>query len=385
MAALDDLGLDERTGHINKGLVCKAHVPMPEHSHFARALSKKHTAISSSKSNENLKPSIPGLHRSLMGERSAKDGVPVVSATNSGTVDGPGGHDSVEKGLGSPRSLDQGSHAEILKSLRAEKKNSKDDEGVERGKSNQSHDHAQFEMGVNAHKDNHEPQYRQYSGEVRSIPLMGSTTLPKFRGGRSTVSGVTNSVAASHTEAEKALDPTKDDASYRNLPVRHGDYGHHEGYTAKDEDDDVTTKERDREVEGEENEDDKQGRIFTMKKNNHTTAATTKLFGTGKNYGDYDIDASLETTEDVAERVHRNHLNVNLEDAKQVEAVEIKAPHGDAEDHKLVDLAFSSKLMQQHQKQGGDTSDGEGQVVDDDEWNAAPSDDFSRREAVAGI
>ncbi|KAG0259765.1 hypothetical protein BG011_002376 [Mortierella polycephala] len=364
MAALDDSVLDESTRRPLKVLVCKEHVPKPKHTHYAHALSKKHTAISTSKSNDVLKPSIPGLHRSLMGERGFKGGVPMVSATSGGAVGGSSGHGSVEKGLGSPRSLDQGSHAEILKGLQAEKgKQNKEDRDVERGEPDRSH----------AHKDNREPQHKQHSDEVQSIPLSGLT-----------VTGATDSVTASHTEAEKALDLTKDDDSYRTLPVRHGDYGHHEGHTAKDEDDDMTTKKRNQEAEDEENEDSKQERDFT-KNNIHTTTATTKSFGTGRNYDDYDIDASLETTEDVAERVHRDHLNVNLEDLKQVEAAEIKAPHGDAEEHKLVDMAFSSKMMQQRQKQGGDTPDGEDQAVDDSEWDAAPMDTFSRRAPVAGM
>ncbi|ORZ27209.1 hypothetical protein BCR41DRAFT_300025, partial [Lobosporangium transversale] len=60
MAALDDSEIDPLTKRPLKVLVCKDHVPMPKHSFSRDSLSLKHTLSAP-------KPSMAGIHRSLMG------------------------------------------------------------------------------------------------------------------------------------------------------------------------------------------------------------------------------------------------------------------------------------------------------------------------------
>ncbi|KAF9913149.1 hypothetical protein EC991_003608 [Linnemannia zychae] len=330
MAALDDSVIDELTRRPLKVLVCKEHVPMPKASISSDSLSLKHSTTAP-------KPAMAGLHRSFMGGRgkdtSLEDGDDYRTPTT-------------PKISHSPRSLDQGSHANILKGVAKEHKDTPLSVSTAAHlASSKSHD--SLHSGSSS-ANPHTPKSAE--SEVRS---MSTTTLPKFRNGRFTVdpSSTTDSIAASHVAAEDAQDPTKDDDSYRTIPVRHRDYGHTEG-TA------------------EEPEDNKQERIFTTKEshNNHSHESSS-----------HDIDVSLETAEDVTERSEREHHHINTKDVHAVEEAEVKAPHGAKEEHKLVGMAFHSKLMDQS------SSKDDNPEVDDDEWDTTPADDYSRRETVAGM
>ncbi|KAG0057969.1 hypothetical protein BGZ89_001693 [Linnemannia elongata] len=372
MAALDESVIDEMTRRPLKVLVCKEHVPMPKASLSSDSLSLKH-------STSVPKPAMAGLHRSFMGDRSksghAEDGEHTPIKTHS------------------PRSLDQGSHANFQKGeLTKEQKDAPLSVSTAATSlaSSKSHD-------ANAHTP------KSTESEVRS---MSTTTLPKFHNGRFTVapsSATADSMAISHTAAEDAQDPTKDDDSFRTIPVRHRDYGHTEGDLKE--------------------EDNKQDRVFTMKtshnnNNNNNNNGSYDIHNDNLydphaelrdvdvsletvediskrvdhdhlhiNHNDNlydphaelrDVDVSLETVEDISKRVDHDHLHINLKDEHAVEEAEVKAPHGEKEEHKLIDMAFHSKLMDQHSKKD-DTE------VDDDEWDTTPADDYSRRETVAGM
>ncbi|KAF9916899.1 hypothetical protein BX616_002474 [Lobosporangium transversale] len=106
MAALDDSEIDPLTKRPLKVLVCKDHVPMPKHSFSRDSLSLKHTLSAP-------KPSMAGIHRSLMGNRGLEQSMN--EKRNEESRSGGRQPDS-------PRSLDQGSHAEIMKNIEAEKK-----------------------------------------------------------------------------------------------------------------------------------------------------------------------------------------------------------------------------------------------------------------------
>ncbi|KAK5815827.1 hypothetical protein F5H01DRAFT_413299 [Linnemannia elongata] len=340
MAALDESVIDEMTRRPLKVLVCKEHVPMPKASLSSDSLSLKH-------STSVPKPAMAGLHRSFMGDRSksghAEDGEHTPIKTHS------------------PRSLDQGSHANFLKGeLTKEQKDAplSVSTAATSFASSKSHD-ALHSGGSSANV--HTPKSTE--SEVRS---MSTTTLPKFHNGRFTVapssSATADSMAISHTAAEDAQDPTKDDDSFRTIPVRHRDYDHTEGDLKE--------------------EDNKQDRVFTMKtshNNNNNNSYDTHSDNLYDPHAELrDVDVSLETVEDISKRVDHDHLHINLKDEHAVEEAEVKAPHGEKEEHKLIDMAFHSKLMDQHSKKD-DTE------VDDDEWDTTPADDYSRRETVAGM
>jgi len=179
-----------------------------------------------------------------------------------------------------------------------------------------------------------------------------------------------DSITASHTAAEDAQNPTTDDDSYRTIPVRHRDYGHTEGDDGAGAATAASTK-------GDSEEDNKQERIFTMKEGNNRLGE--------RHAGSHDVDVSLETAEDLSERSKREHLNINLKDEHAVEEAEIKAPHSAKEEHKLVDMAFHSKLMGQSKDQERPHANKGDAEVDDDEWDTTPADDYNRRETVAGM
>jgi hypothetical protein len=318
-----------------------------------------------------------GLHRSFMGDRT-KDS------------HAEGGEHTPTK-TQSPRSLDQGSHAHILKGMTKEHKDaplSVLTAATSLSSSSKSHD-ALHSDGSSAHK--HSPNSAE--SEVRSTL---TTTLPKFHKGRFTVAPSTSdSIAVSHTAAEDAQDPTKDDDSYRTIPVRHRDYGHTEGAAA------------------DEKEDNKQERVFAMKGSHNTDNShdshLDNLLDPHAELRDIDVsletvadvsersershlhinpkdehalDVSLETVADVSERSERNHLHINPKDEHALEEAEVKAPHGEKEEHKLVDMAFRSKLMDKSTKVEHSKKD-DAEV--DDEWDSAPADDYSRRDTVAGM
>ncbi|KAG0281589.1 hypothetical protein BGZ95_001941 [Linnemannia exigua] len=341
MAALDDSVIDEMTRRPLKVLVCKEHVPMPKASISSDSLGLKHSTTAP-------KPAMAGLHRSFMGDR-GKDG-----------SNEENDHASTPKTTHSPRSLDQGSHAHILKGLTKENKESPLSISTATTlASTQSHSPLHSSSSSNAHTP------KSAKAEVRS---MSTTTLPKFRHGRFTLdpssTSASESIAVAHTAAEDAQDPSKDDDSYRTIPVRHRDYGHTEDATSVHEE-----------------EDNKQERVFTLKgSNNHHHRHESSSHD--------DIDVSLETAEDLSERAERDHLHINSKDVHAVEEAEVKAPHGDKEEHKLVGMAFHSKLMDHHKVSKNDhqhSSKDESPEVDDDEWDTTPADDYNRRETVAGM
>ncbi|KAF8949061.1 hypothetical protein BGZ47_011289 [Haplosporangium gracile] len=342
MAALDESMIDELTHRPQKVLVCKEHVPMPKPSISSDSLSLKHSA-------SVPKPAMAGLHRAFMGGRSkdghAEDSEPAPTKTYS------------------PRSLNQGSPAHSLKGgLAKEHKDAPLSVSTAATSLTSSKPHDVLHSGGSS-ANTHTP--KSADSEVRS---MSTTTLPKFYNGRFTVapsSDTSDSIAVSHTAAGDAQDSTKDDDSFRTIPVHHRDYGHTEGVLE---------------------EDNKQERAFTMKgshsrhhNSNHDTSALHDPHAELR-----DVDVSLETVEDVSERAERNHLHVNLKDEHAVEDAEIKAPHGEKEKHKLVDMAFHSKLMEQHTSKD-EPSKKDDSEVDDDEWDTTPADDYSRRETVAGM
>jgi hypothetical protein len=123
----------------------------------------------------------------VVGERVAdiKDGEPVVGYH----------YDKPE----SPRSLNQGSYAEIMKSLRASQYHDK-------GKDDGKEDNCSTPTSTSN---------RAHSG----------STLPKYRQGRFTVSAMASDAeAVSQLEAEESQGTTRDDNSFRTLPVRRSDY-----------------------------------------------------------------------------------------------------------------------------------------------------------------
>ncbi|KAG9070789.1 hypothetical protein KI688_008329 [Linnemannia hyalina] len=338
MAALDESVIDELTRRPLKVLVCKEHVPMPKATISSDSLSLKHSTSAP-------KPAMAGLHRSLMGDRS-KDG------------QAEEGEHTPTKAY-SPRSLDQGSHANFLKGgLTKEQKDAPLSVSTAATSLTSSKSHDALHSGgssANAHTP------KSAESEVRS---MLTTTLPKFRGGRFTVapsSATADSMAVSHTAAENAQDPTKDDDSFRTIPIRHRDYGHTEGDL--------------------EEEDNKQERTFTMKTSHNNKHSSHDIYNEDlldPHAELRDVDVSLETVEDVSKHIDHDHIHINLKDAHAVDEAEVKAPHDEKEDDKLVSMAFQSKLMDQHSKK----DDAE---VDDDEWDATPADDYSRRDTVAGM
>lgn len=189
MAALDDKVLDPVTRRPRKVLVCKDHVPMPKSALTHDSLSMKHSANAP-------KPSIPGLHRSMMGERGLEyqDGEEPIGYH----------YDRVQ----SPRSLNQGSHADLLR--------------------------ASQQLG----KDNSEEE------KVSTAPTATTTTtLPKFQQGRFTVS----------TTGEESQGP-----------VRHSDYEQQQP-EQQSRPSNISRQESDQDSWYDGSEDNKQDRIFTTK------------------------------------------------------------------------------------------------------------------------
>lgn len=345
MAALDESVIDELTRRPLKVLVCKEHVPMPKASISSDSLSLKHSTSAP-------KPAMAGLHRSFMGDRS-KDGH---------TEDG----EHTPTKTHSPRSLDQGSHAHFLKGgLPKEQKDAplSVSTAATSLSSSKSHD-ALHSGGTSANA--HTPKFAE--SEVLS---MSTTTLPKFRHGRFTVapsSATTDSIPVSHTAAEDAQDLTKDDNSFRTIPIRHRDYGHTEGDL--------------------EEEDNEQERAFTMKTSHCNNTHSNHDIHNDSLHDPHaelrDVDVSLEMVEDVSKRIGHDHLHINLKDEYAVEEAEVKAPHGEKEEHKVVGMAFHSTLMDQPSSKAEHAKKDDAEV-DDDEWDATPADDYSRRETVAGM
>ncbi|KAF9318364.1 hypothetical protein BG003_011377 [Podila horticola] len=275
MAALDDSVLDPMTDRPLKVLVCKDHVPMPKHSFNADSLSHSHTA-------SVPKPSIPGLHRALMGERVGQR------------------DDTNNERKESPRSLDQGSHGLIMKEMGLTPGSSSTQPTTEPEKSNRATSHSTSASSL--------------TGEQKSMP---TSTLPKFKHGHFTISAEEDSLLSA-AEAQK---PNKDDDSFRNLPVHHDDY------------------------ELEDNKRERVFTLKSHAKNQSSSSGDHPVLANEEDKShSYDVEVSLETEEDVEKRVHQKHSTVDLNDRHRVEEEEIKAPAG--EDKKLVDLAFHSKMLE---------------------------------------
>ncbi|KAF9391546.1 hypothetical protein CPB97_006266 [Podila verticillata] len=310
MAALDNSVLDPMTNRPLKVAVCKDHVPKLKHSMNADSLSFSHTASAP-------KPSVSGLHRALMGDRGV-------------------GHsdDTDNERKESPRSLDQGSHGLIMKDM-----------GLIPGSSTKPTTETEE---VSGHSQS--TSASSLTDELKSTP---TSTLPKFRSGRFTISAEEDSLLS----AAEAQDPTKDDDSFRNLPVHHADY------------------------DQEEEEDNKQERVFTLNrpKNLSSSSGDHSFMAKEDKKHSHEVEVSLETEEDVEQRVHKEHSKVDLQDHSQVEEAEIKAPAG--EDKKLVDLAFHSKMLGQEEHPKDESHY---KAAEEDEWDA-PTDSASRRETVAGM
>ncbi|KAF9983882.1 hypothetical protein BGZ75_004548 [Mortierella antarctica] len=401
MAALDDSVLDEMTGRPAKVLVCKEHVPMPKTSFGTDTLAFKHMTSAP-------KPSMSGLHRSLMGDRASA----ALSSSSSSSSSTTG---QKQQNVSSPRSLAQGSHAQFLKNMNgASKVDAEEEEEGGESKSNKRDEQQQNAK----EKENEEPS---------SSSSTTTTTLPKYQRGRFTISD-SDSIAVAHASAEAAQDPKKDDDSFRNLPVRHEDYGHKEGHTAAEDKEEATKNAKDdaedwdqAEDKGEEEEEDhKQERVFTMKGSGGESSANKSNGGSSfmnklqksldkqpqhpsttqqqqHGRGGDEIVVALETPVDISDRVQRDHLKIDLENDQEIEAAEIKAPPGEAEEKKLVDMAFSSKLMQQKQQQKrnkkknskkNDSPTAADKAVEDDEWGTdvtSTTDSLGRREPVAGM
>ncbi|KAF9562691.1 hypothetical protein EC968_005173 [Mortierella alpina] len=404
MAALNDSVLDEMTGRPAKVLVCKEHVPMPKTSTGTDTLAFKHI-------HSAPKPSIPGLHRSLMGERG--------SATHSSVAieQQQQQQQQQQRPASSPRSLAEGSHAEFLKNLKGGSNANGEDEEKEGGEQKMKKQDEQKQQ--QQQKDANEKGKDNDSSPPASMTTTTTTTtLPKYQRGRFTISD-SDSLTAAHAAAEDAQDPKKDDDSFRNLPVRHEDYGHKEGHTAEDGDEAKNAKddEEDWGQAEEEEEDHKQERVFTMKGRGTYASSAGKPPSGGKSsfmnklqesldrqehpstrrqqheHGQKEsgeIEVALETPVDISDRVQRDHLKIDLENDREIEAAEIKAPPGEAEEKKLVDMAFSSKLMQQHQRNKKKNNNKQDSLtaVEDDEWGtdvSSTTDSLGRREPVAGM
>ncbi|KAF9107177.1 hypothetical protein BGX27_008853 [Mortierella sp. AM989] len=317
MAALDDSVIDPLTKRPRKVLVCKEHVPMPKSSINADSLEFKHTT-------SVPKPSIPGLHRSMMGERGLEHHEDVVGSNTDG-INSPrslnqGSHADTLRGMSgfhSPRSLDQGSHAEALKGFNgSQKKNELEEkEGAEDEWATEKQ-----EESLGKEKQPESP-----------IVTMRTTTVPMFRNGR--LGTVTDPVVVSHVAAAEAQSPTKDDDSFRNIPVRPSDYGHQEGHAAKGQGEKEDSDDWS-DPEDEDDKDFKRPRVFGMKGGDSTFASSSK------------IEENLEK--------------------------------------KLGEITFGSKLARGHEptESTNTVADNE-KTVDDDEWDTVPADDFSRRETAA--
>ncbi|KAF9432018.1 hypothetical protein BGZ76_011408 [Entomortierella beljakovae] len=198
VAALDESAIDPLTERPNKVLVCREHVPMPKSSLNADSLSIKHTT-------SVPKPSIPGLHRSMMGERGLENNEEVVGSNSDR--------------LGSPRSLDQGSHNELLNRLPGSRS-----EGFLPSKGQTDEWNVEKEVDQEIKKP--EP----------AVITMPTTVHSMFRNGR--ISNTIDPISATHVAAEEAQSPIKDDDSFRNIPVRPRDYGYQDGDASKEKEED---------------------------------------------------------------------------------------------------------------------------------------------------
>ncbi|KAG0332111.1 hypothetical protein BG004_001390 [Podila humilis] len=348
MAALDDSVLDTLTGRPLKVLVCKDHVPMPKHSINNDSLSVAHVA-------SVPKPSVPGLHRALMGERGSSS-----SALPSPAVQHGYGHNNNNMSGSSPRSLDAGSHGLIMKSMGIIDPNSAAASSLSSSSSSSDVvDNTNLKTPTSANHSRH-TSTSSLTGELTSMP---TSTLPKFRNGRFfQASSETTSIISPEEEslrtASESQDPTKDDDSYRTLPVNHGDYDAAE-YAYEEP-------------------DNKQERIFTTKQGGEIASGGSSggkqasFLAKEEEQNDSDLEISLVSEEEnlnSADNLHLRHAEDN---------VKVMVPKG--EEKKLVDMAFHSKKLLDQQKE----VDRGHKVVDDDEWDT-PADSENRRETVAGM
>ncbi|KAF9204435.1 hypothetical protein BGZ49_005294 [Haplosporangium sp. Z 27] len=307
MAALDNSVIDPLTKRPLKVLVCKDHIPKPKTSLNSDSLAFRHT-------NSAPKPSIPGLHRSMMGERGPEvqgsDSPRSIGSQSPRSLDQSSHAEALRgfKGPQSPRSLDQGSHAEALRNLQKQKE--------ERENESENMNEGSDDWDMEGVKKS-EPEV--ISMQTRAVPM--------FRNGR--VATVADPVAVSHVAAGEAQSPTKDDDSFRNIPVRPSDYDHQEGhFTQVKEEEEEESDEWDDPVD----EDEDFTRPPVMKSGTDTAK----------------IEESLE---------------------KKIEDVTLGSP----------------KTFGYMRTETKDTVADNEKAVDEDEWDTTPADDLNRREAIAGM
>ncbi|KAG0306790.1 hypothetical protein BGZ98_001703 [Dissophora globulifera] len=276
MTALDNSEIDPTTKRPLKVIVCKDHVAMPHRSLNADSLAFKHTTSAP-------KPAMSGLHRSMMGDRGSELKEGVVSSSS-------------EK-VGSPRSLDQGSHAEILKGIR-ETRDKKEDQGMEHEDVGRGHD-ADTGMGM----EEEEKEKEKDDTEMRS---MESATPLNFRQGRFTVTSVP--AMAENARKHVTVASEEEEDSWDDSP-------------------------------NEDLEDHKQARIFTTKS-----------------------DTGFKATP--------------LEESQEEE---VKPMSNASVNSRMMDH------MKHSRSESKDIDADNDKTVDEDEWDAAPADEASRREVTAGI
>jgi len=297
---------------------------MPKHSQTADSLLMKHTTSAP-------KPSISGIHRSMMGDRTKEGtwaGMSSPSSSSPKTTTSSFSSADQRGKSHSPRSLDQGSHAPFLKAAAAAASTS-----------HKKEDHEEEEDEKTKYEDEH---------TSHSSTAAGGNTLPKFKDGRFAVEAA-DPIAAAHKEAEDSQDVHKDDGSFRNIPVHHRDYEHPDA---------AETQDRSESHKGE--------------------GGDSHIISRGRAPGG-GSDANDEWDD-------------GLEDNKQERIFTMKgstaSTGADSTESKKTDSSFSSKLMEQNRRRAGgihDTDDEKDSAVEDDEWDAPPTDDHSRRERAVGM
>ncbi|KAF9167657.1 hypothetical protein BGX21_000142, partial [Mortierella sp. AD011] len=256
VAALNDSPIDPVTKRPIKVLVCKDHVPMPKASLNADSLAFKHTKSAP-------KPSIPGLHRSIMGRRGPEKYRNIVGS-NTDRID-------------SPRSFEQSSHTEALKEFSGSQKKGQVEEKTE----NDGWDNSKEEKGSEEIK---QPEPK--------VLTMQTTALSMYRNGR-LASPVASPVTVSHDPAEEAQSPTKEDDSFKNPIVCPGEYGHQDGHDTKEHEDQKDDSDGWDDPVDEDEEDSKRPRVIGMKESNATISPVKVEESLKKKQGDMTFDDKL--------------------------------------------------------------------------------------------
>ncbi|KAF9356640.1 hypothetical protein BGX26_004953 [Mortierella sp. AD094] len=199
----------------------------------------------------------------MMGERGLENHEDVVGSTTDR--------------INSPRSLDQGSHAEALKGFSGFQKKEQEKEEEE------------DDAWENKKEEKRSEEIKKPEPKVLT---MQTTTIPMFRNGR-LATPVADPVAVSHVAAEEAQSPTKDDDLFRNIPVRPSDYGHQEGHATKEHEEEKEDSDSWDDPEDEDEEDFKRPRVFGMKSSNDTTSSSKVEENFEKKLGDISFGAKL--------------------------------------------------------------------------------------------